>query len=732
MTSASRASRSLALYIFTAVALVAWTCWDFDRALLARTGGAWAPPLDDAFIHAQFARNAATGHPLEWMAGEGISSGGTSILWPLLLALPWGLGARGVLIVPAAHALAAALLVVAFALLERPLRKVHAAAPWAALALVAVDGPIAWHTYSGMEFALSFAALAGLLRAFSDHRAAPSSSTERSLSVAGVVAVLARPESLVAVLITALVCGATALRARGDRSFLRTVVATAVPALAVVGATACLYRVTTGSFSASGALAKLVTTHPLYDTRQVLEKFASNAVFALRRLVSRDEAVGPAAPPIDRFLSLGALAFATAFAPIAIRKRLPALALALFVLAWGPSELFPNDRVQALFGYAFVVALVAALALSRLSEAEEFLALLLVLAATWTLVAATNGHVVYHQDRYLIPARALWLVAVGAAAPLAWARLREAPLLLAPWYALALVALVSNAGARERWRTHFAQACANIHEQHVATAEYLKTLDPRPTRVLLNDAGAIPYLSELRAFDFVGLGGFRALPFARANRLGTGASIELLERVPAELWPSHLAIYPLWFSTLGDSFGRELRRFPVHDNVICGGPEKVVYAADWSPLHTGDAPAAPIPGFRVTDDIDLGDPLSEDAHRLRTSRPVHRGFSVRPTAMTKRLFDGGAELDGGDRVTFTIDAPAGSRVLVRVAPLASGLLRVAFDDQETETRAITASGYWIELPFAVPTGGARTMAIATSSGEMLIAHAWVLVSEGVK
>lgn len=732
MTSTPRARSTLVLYTLVATALVAWSFWDFDRALLARTGGAWAPPLDDAFIHAQFARNAATGHPLEWLAGEGVSSGGTSILWPLLLAIPWALGARGLLIVPASHALAAGLLVLAFALLEKPLRKVHAWAPWAALALVAVDGPIAWHTYSGMEFALSFAALAGLLRAASDHRSAPSASTERALGAAGVVAVLARPESLAAVLIVALVCGAAALRARGERSFTRTIVATAAPAVLVVAATACLYRATTGSFSASGALAKLVTTHPLYDTRQVLDKLASNAVFALRRILSRDEAVGPAAPPIDRFLSLGALAFATAFAPLAIRKRVPALALALFVLAWGPSELFPNDRVQAVFGYAFTVALIAALAFSRLSDAEEFLALLLVLAATWTLIAATNGHVVYHQDRYLIPARALWLVAVAAAAPLAWARLREAPLLLAPWYAVALVAFVSNAGARERWRTHFAQACANIHEQHVATAEYLKTLEPKPTRVLLNDAGAIPYLSGLPALDFVGLGGFRALPFARANRLGAGASIELLEHVPAELWPSHLAIYPLWFPTFGDSFGHELRRFPVHDNVICGGPEKVVYAADWSPLHSGDAPAAPLAGFRVTNDIDVGDPPSEDAHELRTSRPVHRGFSVRPSAMTKRLFDGGAELEGGDRVTFGVNAPAGSRVLVRVAPLASGLVRIAFDERETESRAITASGYWVELPFMVPADGAQTMAIAVSSGEMLVAHAWVLVSEGTK
>jgi hypothetical protein len=32
----------------------------------------------------------------------------------------------------------------------------------------------------------------------------------------------------------------------------------------------------------------------------------------------------------------------------------------------------------------------------------------------------------------------------------------------------------------------------------------------------------------------------------------------------------------------------------------------------------------------------------------------------------------------------------------------------------------------------VPADGAQTMAIAVSSGEMLVAHAWVLVSEGTK
>jgi hypothetical protein len=732
MMARKRGPHTRAFYIFFVSMVFAAQWWTFGRELLAHTAGAWAPPLDDAFIHAQFARNAATGHPLQWMAGEGVSSGGTSILWPFLLAIPWALGARGTFIVPASHALAVTLLVVAFAVLEKPLRKVHPWAPWTALALVAVDGPVAWHTYSGMEFALTFAALAGLLRAASDHRAAPSSHSARTLAAAGIIAVLSRPEALVAVLVVAVVCGAAAGRARGEHHGVRTLIAAAGPALVMVAATACLYRAATGFFSASGAIAKLVTTHPLFDTHDVVDKLASNAVYAMRRILSRDASVDPAGPPLDRFLSLGALAFATALAPLAIRKRLPALALFLFVLAWVPVELFPNDRVQALFGYAFVAALLAALALSNLAEAEEFLAILLVLAAAWTLVAATNGQVIYHQDRYLIPARALWLVAAGAAAPLAWSRLREAPLLLAPWYALALAALVSNAGAGERWRVHYAKACANIHEQHAGTAKFLKTLDPKPTRVLLNDAGAIPYLSDLPALDFVGLGGFRQLPFARAYRLGVGASLELLEHVPAEARPSHLAIYPAWFPALADSFGRELRRFPVHDNVVCAGPENIVYAADWSPLGAGEDSASLFPGFRAQTVVDIGDVFSEDAHDVRTSRPLRRTFAVRPIAEVKRVFDGGAALQGGDRITFRVEAPSGSRIVLRVGPITAGAMRIAFDDVEADGRSFQATSQWIELAFPVPPAGARTIAIAVSSGELLVAHAWVIVSEATK
>src|SRR3974390_259088 len=63
-------------------------------AVLTRLGHPGAA-LDDAYIHFQYARAIAEGHPLRFQAGEPITSGATSMLWPTLLAPFWALGARG-------------------------------------------------------------------------------------------------------------------------------------------------------------------------------------------------------------------------------------------------------------------------------------------------------------------------------------------------------------------------------------------------------------------------------------------------------------------------------------------------------------------------------------------------------------------------------------------------------------------------------------------------------------
>ncbi|KYF55998.1 hypothetical protein BE04_46105, partial [Sorangium cellulosum] len=67
----------------------------FYGPALERTGGAWPAPLDDVYIHFGFARAAALGHPFSWIPGNGYSSGGTSLTYPLALAPGYLLGFRG-------------------------------------------------------------------------------------------------------------------------------------------------------------------------------------------------------------------------------------------------------------------------------------------------------------------------------------------------------------------------------------------------------------------------------------------------------------------------------------------------------------------------------------------------------------------------------------------------------------------------------------------------------------
>ena len=56
--------------------------------------GPWSAPLDDVFIHFDFARALARGYPFEWSEGNGYSSGGTSLLYPMVLAVSYWLGWR--------------------------------------------------------------------------------------------------------------------------------------------------------------------------------------------------------------------------------------------------------------------------------------------------------------------------------------------------------------------------------------------------------------------------------------------------------------------------------------------------------------------------------------------------------------------------------------------------------------------------------------------------------------
>src|SRR6185436_5918592 len=73
--------RFVVFAVFVTAALAA----AFYVPALRRTGP-WPAPLDDVYIHFDFARSIAQGHPFEWIPGNGYSSGATSLVYPFVLA----------------------------------------------------------------------------------------------------------------------------------------------------------------------------------------------------------------------------------------------------------------------------------------------------------------------------------------------------------------------------------------------------------------------------------------------------------------------------------------------------------------------------------------------------------------------------------------------------------------------------------------------------------------------
>ena len=130
---------------------VVYLCSDPIRQVLAHLGHP-AVPLDDAFIHFQFARTIADGKPFEYTAGQGPVAGATSLLWPLVFVPFYGLGVDGLSIIWIAWILGccafAALIVEIYrlcaGLMDRPIALGCAA-------LSAVFGGHVWFAVSGME-----------------------------------------------------------------------------------------------------------------------------------------------------------------------------------------------------------------------------------------------------------------------------------------------------------------------------------------------------------------------------------------------------------------------------------------------------------------------------------------------------------------------------------------------------------------------------------------------------
>lgn len=650
--------------------------------------GDWSAPLDDVFIHFDFARSIARGHPFEWSRGNGYSSGGTSLLYPFVLSLGFPMGFRGGRIMAFAAVVACTS---TFAVLLGGRRLFRGLPTWTSYvappALLFV-GALDWSLMSGMEVAF-FLAVWALALVFWDDLLAearngrPTRTAAALLGLANCLLVATRPEAVVVALafsITAVLFS----KSRG-REAARIGLWSFVPAVAVTLSQAVANRLLTGDFSAAGALVKLELYDPNLSARGVWDAWLFHVRYQVGRVTGYHVADN---------LALGSLLWVLAALPLVFQKT-----RRIGVLLWCQ-------------------------------------------AVSWVLVVALNGQVRWQNERYTMPALA-WLllaaaVGVGVALTHDFAgapRARVARGAARAATVLSVVALALGQVSRMRDQVwFFGRASRNIRDQHVKVARMIRHELPRSRRVLVGDAGAIPYESDEPALDVIGLGGYRSLPFARAGRWGIGASLELVERIPPSDRPDVLAIYPGWWGEFPLWFGRPWGGVSVRGNVICGGLTKMIYEARWQALDSGARPSSELrDGELRVDDVDFADLVSEAEHRYRAiGAPgfVTMKILPHPARPAEELWDAGRVIPPGASVEFVLrgfEKGRAGRLLVRVAPPQRATVTARVGSAPPCARSLEPVDGWQEIGFDVrasDTGGDVPVSLAAERSEVVVYHAW--------
>lgn len=665
---------------------------DPERAFEAATNGAlgpWSAPLDDVFIHFDFARQAARGHPFEWSPGAGYSSGGTSLLYPFTLVPGFWLRLRGLNLMLWAAVVACVSVFGTLLALRRLFNPLPRAASYLLPPVLLAVGALDWSLWSGMEVALFLGLWSLAVVAWDDLRTAgpEQSALGRAalLGAAGLLVCATRPEGITALFV--LVAGAAwEQRRRLPVPRLLAIAALSLtPAVLLLVAHGVANRALTGDSTAAGALVKLEMHHPYLTREQVLDAWWFHFKYQVLRVTHYHFADVP---------WVGWSAWLLAAYPLFVQStRRAAIVLWLSLLAW-------------------------------------------------IAIVSLNGQVRWQNERYTMPAVAWLLVSAALGLGAAMARIRAGHVRsMVP--ALCCFVLAGVFGWRQapRFREQvwfFGRASRNIYDQHVTAGRKLRDeFRPPPSRVLVGDAGAIPYVSDVPALDIIGLGGFRGLPFARATRQSVAAGIELIERLKPADRPDLLAIYPTWWGDFPLWFGKRIDEVPVRGNVICGGPTKVIYQPRWESLDRSEQPFSLGPGERRVDSLDLADLVSEKEHQYKLSNGAigHVQMKLLPNPVLPRedLWDAGRIVKAGVGESFTLSGLDPARpvtLIVRAAPTEAVPLKVEAAPNVSLQIELPRRDGWLEQRIELGSPGVSELPVRLESPRpRVLFHVWAVQPE---
>jgi len=241
-------------------------------ALYIRGGlisGAGQPlmPVDDAYIHFQYAKQAALGQPFVYNPSDGATSGATSLIYPFILSIGWAAGFRELALGYWAVFIGAIGLA-ASGIFTRRIVRAGGGEVWLSEgvgAALIVCGTVAWHAASGMETlvacALTLATFDGFVR-----------ESRGQMLTAAALLIVTRPEGGV---LAALACGVALIRDWRGAGFSARLAVYGLPVL-LIGLQPAINLALTGSASATGGQAKSLLSLIPADWGYIVDRVLSH------------------------------------------------------------------------------------------------------------------------------------------------------------------------------------------------------------------------------------------------------------------------------------------------------------------------------------------------------------------------------------------------------------------------------------------------------------------------
>ena len=645
-----------------AIATTAVTLVMFLFGLMG-SGGHLAAPLDDTFIHLQYARQLAAGHPFQYNTGDIPSSGESSFIYPFLLAPAFLLGMNGTSPLLYAFALgfgahlAAVILLYKLALLIFSRRVALLSA-----AFLLLDGRSNWHFLTGMETGL----YAGALIAFFYIWAKGIRSGRFLLTaLVGVLVALLRPEGHIVISFVCLLTLIYLWRAKkiGIRCawLLLPIVVGFLPYAVNIALTG-YWQFNT----ASGKSSFFIPYIPLYQALGLIPTHFIDLI--------KDVMLGLDVP----------------YSPFPLFMTLPLAALgARYAL---------QSRLNRLLNMGTLLGLAVGIGLALLLRGAHF-------------------------DRYFQPYDTIiWLY---FAAGLVWLIEKAQQAFNRPeanggsktTYAWVVgVVILFMLPQFVRYFVLMGDSNRDIYYQQIVFSNWIRNNTPVDARIGVNDVGAHKYWGDRYIIDLVGLtdDDLRGVFFS-----GWGSIYDVLMRRPEDRRPQYLLIHPNAFindtdTSVGQGLLTPIYSITVQNIAITAGPTETLYKVNWDKASLAQESTYLLhQGKEYLDSVNIGDLTDEKAHNYNT---VGRQASVTEpkSILTTSIYDdkGPGLTDSGRRHSgseqFTVKSVAGEPLTLVartiLVPDADQHLKVLANGKEVGTWDAhnTRAGLWQEYEYTIP------------------------------